>query len=410
MKGSTRKRGKTWTAYWWVTDPATGDRRQDSKGGFRTKKLAEAHLTDVLAKIANGTYAKIVDPKLTVERFLVDHWLPSIRSTATKSGEKRRPNTIENYRLVVDSWVVPHLGAVRLAALTPRHVENWLATLAEGGGRKGRALSGSTCQYAFGRLKDALAYGVRAGLVLRNVVAEVGRPGADPSEMQCWSAEEAQQFLRHVEGDRWAAAWVLFLARGFRRGELAGLRWDAIDLTAGTLRVVRTRVSVGGVPQASTPKTAAGRRTIHLDAGLVSALRTHRARQAAERLAAGGAWTDTGHLFVDELGELPRPSRISDRFKSLSRAAGVPSIRLHDARHSAATLMLANGTAVKVASEMLGHADPALTMRTYQHVLPSMAQEAGTALSAMLGIDVDKPLTEDSSAAPESEESAGQTA
>ena len=130
--------------------------------------------------------------------------------------------------------------------------------------------------------------------------------------------------------------------------------------------------------------------------------------QAAERLVAGEAWTDTGHLFVDPLGVLPRPSRISDRFAALPQAAGVPVIRLHDARHSAATLMLGNGTPVKVASEMLGHSDPALTMRIYRHVLPSMAQEAGTALSALLGVAVDKPLTSGPARAPEAGESPGQ--
>jgi len=202
--------------------------------------------------------------------------------------------------------------------------------------------------------------------------------------MTCWTAEQAQGFLVAATDDRLYAAWVLFLARGPRRGEIAGLRWSAVDLDAGRMQLVRTRLSVGGRVVDSEPKTAAGRRSLPLDPGLVAVLRRHRARQAEERLAWVPAWSDTGYVFTREDGTPLHPEHLSDRLETLARRAGLPRIRLHDLRHTAATLMLADGTPVNVAQEMLGHASPTITQEIYQHVLPGMAESAGQRLSSRL--------------------------
>ncbi len=385
MTGSTRKRGKTWTAYWWVRNPE-GQQVQRSKGGFATKRAAQGHLTTTLAAIGDGSYTEVTDRAITVGQYLQHQWLPSVRSAGTRSGEPRRASTVASYEVAVESWIVPHLGGVRLVALTPRAVESMLDTLAESGGKRGQPLSGRSRQYAYSTLRMAVDHAVKRGYLPRNPVAVVARPGATRRAMTSWTGAEAQAFLAGAANDRLYTAFVLFLARGPRRGELAGLRWSDVDLDAGTLRITRTRVSVGGAVVDSTPKTEAGRRTLHLDAGLVSVLRRHRAAQLEERLAAGAAWTDTGHVFVREDGTPCHPEHLSDRFERLCAATGVRRIRLHDARHTAASLMLADGTPVKVAAEMLGHANPAITQGIYQHVLPGMAEDAGTRHSAALGI------------------------
>jgi integrase len=179
--------------------------------------------------------------------------------------------------------------------------------------------------------------------------------------------------------------WVLFLARGPRRGELAGLRWEDTDLDAGRMRLgMHTRVSVGGRVVESDAKTSAGRRSIPLDEGLIAVLRAHRKRQLEERLAWGEAWTDTGYVFTREDGLPLHPESISQHWDRLVERLGLPRIRLHDARHTAATLMLEDGTPVKVASEMLGHSRASITQDTYQHVLPGMAEAAGERLSGRL--------------------------
>ncbi len=386
QQGSTRKRGSTHTAYWFVVGP-DGKRLQRSKGGFRIKREAQAHLTEVLAAVQSGSYSEPADKKITIGNFLVEHWLPVVRSGATKSGERRRESTLLSYSLTVEKWLAPHIGGERLLSLTPRHVETMLTDLGARGGRGGRPLSERSVQYAYTVLNMALAHAVRRGYVARNVASLVDRPGARQPEMTSWTAAEAQAFLASAREDRLYAAWVLFLARGPRRGELAGLRWTDVDLDAGRVRVgLHTRLSVNGKAVESTAKTRAGRRTLGLDPGLVAILRAHRRRQLTERLAWGGAWVDTGYVFCREDGTPCRPEHFSDRFGLLIAEVGVRRIRMHDTRHTAATLMLADGTPVKVAQEMLGHSSPAITLGIYQHVLPGMAEAAGGRLSTALGI------------------------
>lgn len=147
---------------------------------------------------------------------------------------------------------------------------------------------------------------------------------------------------------------------------------------------MHTRISVGGRVVESEAKTRAGRRTIPLDAGLIAVLKAHRRRQLEDRLAWDDAWTDTGYVFTREDGQPYHPEHFSDRFDRLVAKAGVRRIRMHDCRHTALSLMLEDGTPVKVAQEIAGHSSPAITQSIYQHVLPGMAEQAGERLSGRL--------------------------
>ncbi|WP_433781594.1 tyrosine-type recombinase/integrase [Actinomycetospora sp. CA-101289] len=380
-----RRRGTTWTALWWVNDTATGEPRQRSKGGFRTRRDAVAHRTTQLAAINDGSYTEVTDKTITIGRFLTDVWLPAIRT-----GD-RRPSTIASYECAVDKWITPHIGGIRLVALTPRHVETLLATLRESGGRHGQPLSDRSVQYAYSTLRMAVDRAQRHGYVPRNVVATVDRPGAGQPSVDWWTTEQAQRFLRATATDRLFAAWALLLARGPRRGEIAGLRWSDVDLDRGTATIRHTRVSIGGRVVDSTPKTKAGGRTLSLDPGLVAVLRRHRTAQLADRMAAGPAWTNDADLvFTREDGQPYHPEHFSDRFDRLCAAADVPRIRLHDTRHTAASLMLAAKTPVKIVQEMLGHASPTITQTIYAHTIEGMGEAAGTQHSAALGIIADE--------------------
>jgi integrase len=220
----------------------------------------------------------------------------------------------------------------------------------------------------------------------RNQIAGVSRPRAEPSEQSCWTAEQTKSFLASVKGTRLEWLWALLLTRGMRRGELCGLKWEDLDLNpeTGVLRIRRTRIIVSGETLVSTPKTKAGRRNVPLDTTLVSILRSHKARQRREKLAAGGAYVDEGYLFADELGRPYRPNWVNLRFEELAKDAGLPRLRVHDMRHTAASLMLANGTPTRVVTELLGHANSTVTLNLYAHVLPGMAEEAGEQLSQMV--------------------------
>jgi len=316
-----------------------------------------------------------------VRALLLEHWLPAQESRGL------RATTLNQYQTIAESWIVPRLGGVRASSLTPAMVQTLTTALREEKSSKGRkGLSARSAAHAVGVLKAACAFAVETGLLGRNPLAGVRRPRSETRPMTAWSVTDARAFLKATEGDRLAAGWALLLTRGLRRGELAGLKWEAINLEgrAMQMQIVSTRVVVDGKAVTSAPKTSAGRRSIPLDDSLLGLLRAHRARQAKERLAAGEAYEDGGYVFCNALGHPYNPKYISARFEALVKAAGLARIRLHDTRHTAASLMLAAGVPTKVVSEMLGHSSPGITLMTYAHVMPGMAEEAGAALSASL--------------------------
>jgi integrase len=218
----------------------------------------------------------------------------------------------------------------------------------------------------------------------RNPVATIRRPRVEAKPMTSWSVADARSFLAATSKDRLAVGWALLLTRGIRRGELCGLRWDAVDLEGGTIKILSTRVVVDGKAITSAPKTSAGKRSVPLDPSLLKLLKSHQTKQGAEKLSAGEGYSDGGYVLADELGVPYHPDTISDWFETAVNAAKLPRIRLHDTRHTAASLMLASGVPTKVVSELLGHSSPTITLSIYAHVIPGMAEDAGAALSASL--------------------------
>lgn len=168
-----------------------------------------------------------------------------------------------------------------------------------------------------------------------------------------------------------------------RRGEALGLRWDDIDLEAGELKVRRSLGTVGHEVIVTEPKTESGYRSIGIDSATVTALRRHRALQNQERLHAGAAWADINSVFVDELGQLLHPNRVSSAFRSAISKTPLPRIRLHELRHGWATMALMQGVADKIVSERLGHSSLAFTLDTYSHVLPAMQIDAAERVSEL---------------------------
>jgi len=174
------------------------------------------------------------------------------------------------------------------------------------------------------------------------------------------------------------------LRRGPRRGELGGLKWSAIDLDRGTFRVVETRIVVGGRAKPSSPKTDSGRRSVPLDPHLVALLKAHRKTQREERLRAGAAWVDSGHVFTNELGEPLNPDWISRRFVELAKAARLPPLTVHGCRHTAASIMLSSGIDPATAAAILGHSSPVITMSVYRHLFEGETARAGALMSRVL--------------------------
>ena len=313
----------------------------------------------------------------TVAEFLTD-WL-------VQSEPTRRPTTSVSYERCVRDHMVPFLGDVVLRDLAPDHVRAWQAVLLQKPlrFRKG-TLSPITVRYCHRLLRRALQDALRWELIERNPCDAVIAPRRADTEMRVWSPDEAKQFLAYVEGDRLAAMWRLFLATGMRRGEVAGLRWIDVDVETGRVSVRHTRVLVYDQATVSEPKTRRSRRVVSLDRGTVQALTLHRQGQDAEREYAGEVWTETGYVFVREDGEPLDPDRISHVFRATADAAGVPRIRLHDLRHTAAALALATGMHPKVMSDRLGHSSIAITLDVYGHLVPGLQEDAAAAVGALL--------------------------
>jgi len=228
-------------------------------------------------------------------------------------------------------------------------------------------------------LSSALDDAMREGLVARNVARLVKRPGVEHHEMASWTPEQAGQFREHVGDERLVACWLLTLA-GLRRSEVLGLRWSDVDLDAGTVSVAQGRVVVAGQGTVTgDPKSKRSRRALPMPADVLAALRAFKVQQASERLAVGERYPDTGFVAVNEDGSPIRPETYSAEFARLVKAAGVPAIRLHDVRHTAATMLLDSGTTTSATAKWLGH-DPAITLRVYGHVYDDALAAAGDAL------------------------------
>ncbi len=282
--------------------------------------------------------------------------------------------------------MTPQLGRVKLADLNALLVQNLYAELLACGSvrRPGGPLAPATVGVVHRVLRKACNDAVVWGLLPRSPLVGVKPPRAEGTEMRTWTPEEVREFLTAVTDDRLYALWVLVLSTGMRRGEVAGLRWSDVDLDAQVLAVRQTRVSVAGEVHASDPKTRASRRQISLDQLVVSVMRAHRRHQLEERLAWGPAWVDSGYVFTREDGGPLHPERITVLFGRLVEETGLPKIRLHDLRHTSASLALAAGIHPKIMSERLGHASVAITLDLYSHVTPGLQTEAAEKLGAMI--------------------------
>lgn len=348
-----------------------GRRRRKYLSG-RTRTEVAAKLRRVLDEQEAGLEISTDGHAPTLEAWL-GHWLDTI------AAPRLRPSTLTTYRGYIRNRVLPNIGRHRLDKLQPEHLESLYAQLmAEG-------LAPASVLQIHRILSRSLKVAMQRGRVRRNVATLVEPPSVRREEVRPLTADQARAVLQTAQGRRNAARWSVALALGLRQGEALGLSWDAVDIGAGSL-VVRQALQrrPGGGLVLVPPKSRAGRRSIPMPAQLVEALRAHRKVQAMERLAAGSMWTDTGLVFTGATG-MPLDPRADHReWQRLLHEAGVPPARLHDARHTAATLLLAQGVSARVVMELLGHSQITLTLGTYTHVVPELARDAASRMGEAL--------------------------
>ena len=349
-----------------------GGKRKSYYG--KTRREAQDKLRTALKGLDDGL--NLSAGRQTVGQFL-DQWL----SASVKPSVKAR--THEGYASIVRVRVAPRIGRLPLAKLSALDLQGLYAALGETG------LSNRSIHHTHRCLHIAFGQAVRWNLIVRNPCDGVTPPRPERPELRVLSQTEARILLDATRDHRMHALYALAVTTGMRQGELLGLRWDDLDLDGGRLavrRALQRRGSAGFV--FTEPKTSRSRRTVMLGHLAIAALRDHRKRQLEERLFAGATWRDQGLVFTNRTGGPLDPSWQTATFKAALGKAGLPAVRFHDLRHTAATLLLSRGVHPKVVSEMLGHSGIALTLDTYSHLVPVMHAEAAAAMDDMLAAKV----------------------
>jgi len=346
----------------------------------------------------------VANERLTVAAFL-QTWLE-------QTGKNVRPRTIESYRFIVAKHIAPALGSILLSKLSPNRVQQFLidALLKKRSERKKGAkaekvtgtlapktvadevtatLSPRTVQLMLAVLRKALQQAVRWNLVARNVASRefVDGPRVERKRVQPFNPAEAKTLLLAARGDRLEALYIVALSLGLREGEVLGLQWSDIDLDARRLRVSHTLQRLAKQWVLASPKTEQSRRTIMLPTSVAEALRKHRTRQLEERLAAGelwNPWTGGDLVFVNENGTPLHPKTLLTRYHALLVTAKLPRRRFHDTRHSAASILLAQGVQPKAIQEILGHTEIRTTLDVYGHLFADTFEQAATAMESAL--------------------------
>ena len=357
----------------------TEERRRAIKGGFATRKECVAAMNKLMVAVEEQTF--VAPTKATVKEYLRSEWLPAAKSTI-------RESTYNSYVQHVDCHVVPFIGTVKLQKVTGATLNGLYAKLAESGRKNGkRGLSPATIHHVHSCLHRAFRDAVRWGYLQRNPADSADPPhqrGTERREMKTWTAEQLRAFLDFTKADDLYSLWHTLAMTGMRRGEGLGLRWEDIDFEAARLSVRRALIPSGREVVVSEPKTARGRRSIALDPETVSVLKNQAARQLERQAEWQEGWTESGFLFTAEDGQHLNPEAVTRWFRQAVRKSMLPTIRLHDLRHTHATLALQAGVHPKVVSERLGHATVSITLDTYSHAIPAMQEEAAALIAGLV--------------------------
>ena len=374
--GSVFQRNGSWA--YRVQWREAGARRSKRGGGYKTKSEASAALRKVLSELDSG---RVVDSRGTVGEWL-EEWL----EIYSRSGKVKR-STVVAISDHVHKQLVPRIGHVPLARLSPSHVAKLYADLLSSGEvrhKRGRGLSPKTVRNIHQTLNKALGDGVRFGRVARNVCANVDLPRVEVGEVQAWTSDQLQHFLSVAleRRDPMLPVWYLLASTPLRRGEVCGLRWEDIDLVEGLVRVRSTRLEVHGEAYEDTPKSRKARRTLAIDTPAVVALAAIRNGQEEASEELGGR---SPEYVLTDLDGLPiAPESLTRKFYAATKRAGLPRIRLHSLRHTWASHALSRGLSPHVVAGRLGHADPGFTLRVYAPFMPNQDREAVEALTGEL--------------------------
>jgi integrase len=385
MPGSMRQRGEnSWNLRVYAgRDAVTGRKISVERTVRGNKRQASKALAAMVADVdkrpvtsgGKGTLAQLC-------REWLDHAAPSFS-----------PKTVETTRMYIEDPIIPVLGSVPVAKLTPSDLDRFYRQLLKVGRSRG-PYAPATIRRVHGIIRRALTQGVRWGWITHNPAIDASPPRVPMKELKPPDPDQVVRLFRLAqESDPELATFILLAASsGARRGELLALRWSDIDLDRGRLSIERGIVRVGDDIIEQGTKTHQSRR-ISLDAGTVSTLKVHREEMTERAREAASAITSESFLFSHSVdGSSPwHPDSTSRAFRRICQQAGVTGVRLHDLRHYVATRLLAAGVDVRTVAGRLGHRNPSTTLNVYSHFVPETDQEAAEKLGQIFE-DASSPI------------------
>jgi integrase len=373
LRDGVMKRGSTWSYVIRVKDAETGISRPRWVGGFANEEAAKAARDEARVTARQGEY--IDRNSITVSAYL-DDWIES-------HAMEIKPRTLLDYRACIRLYVTPRIGNMPIQAVRPSTITRLYRDLLTSGGRDSRPLAVPTVTHLHAVLRKAFRDAVIVdGLIAINPVERAKRPRVQAQEPgTVWTVAQLRAFLNTARQHRLFVFFHLAAYTGARRGELLNLQWSAVDLYDKKITITGSTAVIGG--ERVTGTTKSGRtRVVSIDEATVAVLRQHKADQTADQLRAGNSWRGIkdGHVFTTGWGEQIYPDTVTSLMTKLIRAHNspengkrprnqLPHARLHDLRHIHATTLLLSGVPVHVVAARLGHADPAITLRVYAHVI-----------------------------------------
>ena len=370
MNGSIRKRGKqSWELTIDLGHDAKGKRRRKFVTLKGSKANADKKLRELLSAYDKGI--PLITDKVTLSQWM-SKWL------AEYVVPNRRQMTKERYERAIKRHVLPELGQIQLAQLTPSHIQALEAKLS------GDGMAPAGVQLIHNIISGALKYALKMELIWRNPAQAVTPPKIERTEVEPPDIAGVRQVLElaRVEEHPLFSCLYLIAYTGIRRGEALGLRWQDVDLEGGSISIFQTlsrSVDQGLIFQ--PPKTNSGRRVIDLDEGTVEVLRSHQGQQLLYRVKLDGSYQENGLVFPGPLGEPLNPMAVTRTYQSFAKRLALAGAKVHDLRHFHASVMLQNGQTLLLVSKRLGHASVTTTGDIYGHLLPGWQKEAASAFA-----------------------------
>lgn len=367
--GSIAERGpNTWQLHYYVLDPATGKKKQKTETFHGSRSKAEKLMRDRQKELEQGKYVAPI--KQTLDDYLI-WWLANYGATHTTQ------RTMMGYRGIVGRYLSPKLGKRQIQSIMPEHVRElhtWMQI------EKG--LSPRTVTHAHRVLSEALDHAVNDGKLPFNPGKKVSPPKSRAEEVGIPNDDAVARFFSAAKDSQFYDAFLMALYTGLRRSELCGLRWEGVDLEKGVLRVTGTlqRITGKGLVY-GPPKSKTSRRSVDLDQNAIDVLHRVRGKQLALQVEMGPLYSNPmGLVFLDDMGRLIDADRLGEEFRKAAQKAGVSNLTLHTLRHLQASQIIADGGSVKLVAERLGHANAAITLNVYSHLLPGLQKQAAEAL------------------------------